>query len=771
MKKFLIYKKSMEGRKYRVSMYLTYLFILFSLTPLRGLAQTDLEHVFEMTLQPVPITIVQKDGAATLSCIAAKGEEKISYQWYLHTDESDTKIVGAAENSYTTEPFAEKGIKYYYCEAVCGDESVTSDIVVVAYTGLATLYINTEIPTNDITRDEYVFGDMKLIYESGEEFTYIFLTEKDGKKKEGIKGRGNSSWSMPKKGYNIKFDKKQSFFNLPASKKWCINANYSDKTLLRNRFASLLGNEIFNSEWNPTFINLDVVMNGEYMGNYTFMEKNNIGDGRIDIQDISDYTDKKISNGDYEDQNGDGKIDLYDGGFVIEVDSRMDAEFKFKTSQGLPITLQDPDEVSADIQEHVEHIVQQAEDVLYADSYADFDNGWRKYIDENSVIDWYFLNEIANNRDAKSFSSIYKYYSPIDAKLHFGPLWDFDLGFGNDGENGTIELGKSDVWFIKDGWWINRMFEDPSFVNNLKSRWNDKKAELYAAINNRLQQLADINASSAEVNFKRWQILGEYVWPNPAGAESRTTYQSEIDYMKNWLNDRYAWLDAALNNSYTINYDLCGGTLIIQNPQVFISESTESFTLNNPEREGYVFSGWAGTGLDELTETVTVTDDHLGNKKYTAVWRRNIDLCDISIENTVLNDDFFTPDFIVRDGNRILMYGIDYTISAPEDYSESDEYTVTFFGQGSYAGSVEKTFTISQFTPVSEIIAHNNINIWSFEKTVLVENAESEIIIADMSGRIVNRLKPDSDRMEIQMSNDGIYIVKTGLATKKVLIR
>ena len=117
------------------------------------------------------------------------------------------------------------------------------------------------------------------------------------------------------------------------------------------------------------------------------------------------------------------------------------------------------------------------------------------------------------------------------------------------------------------------------------------------------------------------------------------------------------------------------------------------------------------------------------------------------------------------------MYGIDYTISAPEDYSESDEYTVTFFGQGSYAGSVEKTFTISQFTPVSEIITHNNINIWSFEKTVLVENAESEIIIADMSGRIVNRLKPDSDRMEIQMSNDGIYIVKTGLATKKVLIR
>ncbi|MBQ3691148.1 MAG: CotH kinase family protein [Bacteroidales bacterium] len=712
-----------------------------------------------------------KNGTATLSCTAAKGDAEISYQWYLHTDESDTKIEGATENTYTTEFFAEKETKYYYCKASCGNESITSDVVAVAYTGLATLYINTIIPTNDITKEEYVFGDIKLIYESGEEVSYTFKTEKNGEKKEGIKGRGNSSWTDPKKGYNIKFDKKQSFFNLPSSKKWCIVSNYEDKTLLRNKFASLLGNEIFNSEWNPTFINIDVVMNGEYMGNYTFMEKNNIGDGRIDIQDISDCTTKKISSGDYTDQNGDGKIDLCDGGFVIEICGRLDTEFWFKTSKRIPITLQDPDEVSEKIQEHIKLVIQQAEDALYSDNFCDIDEGWRKYFDECSVIDWYFLNEIANNRDAKSSSSIYKYYSPTDQKIHFGPLWDFDRGFGNDGQNGTIDLGKSDVWYIKDGWWIIRMFEDPLFVNNLKKRWNEKKSELYTAINRRLQQLADINASSAEVNFKRWRILGEYVWPNPAGAENRTTYQSEIDYMKNWLNDRYAWFDAALNNSYTISYDLYGGAFITSNPEVFISESTDPFTLNNPERDGYVFAGWIGTGLDVLTESVTVTDDHLGDKKFTAVWRRNIAFCDISMENTNQNEEFFTPNFIVKDGDRTLVNNIDYTISAPKDYNASEEYTVTFFGQGSYGGSVEKTFSISQFTPVPEITPHNNIKIWSYEKRVFVENAESEIIIVDMSGRIVNRIKPNNDHMEIQLSNDGIYIVKTGLNSQKILIK
>ena len=79
-----------------------------------------------------------------------------------------------------------------------------------------------------------------------------------------------------KKGYNIKFDKQQSLFGLPASKKWCILANYDDKTLLRNKFSSVLGKEIFNSEWNPYSYSVDVVWNGEFRGNYTLSEKNTI---------------------------------------------------------------------------------------------------------------------------------------------------------------------------------------------------------------------------------------------------------------------------------------------------------------------------------------------------------------------------------------------------------------------------------------------------------------------------------------------------------------
>lgn len=87
------------------------------------------------------------------------------------------------------------------------------------------------------------------------------------------------------------------------------------------------------------------------------------------------------------------------------------------------------------------------------------------------------------------------------------------------------------------------MFEDPQFVNNLKQRWNLTKAELYDSITNWLPSQAATLQVSSNMNFQKWQILGKYVWPNASGYENRTTYQSEVDYMIQWLKCRYDYLD------------------------------------------------------------------------------------------------------------------------------------------------------------------------------------------------------------------------------------
>ena len=70
--------------------------------------------------------------------------------------------------------------------------------------------------------------------------------------------------------------------------------------------------------------------------------------------------------------------------------------------------------------------------------------------------------------------------------------------------------------------------------------------DLSEAINTFIQETADSISSSAELNFHKWQILGSFAWPNAPGFIKRKTYQSEIDYMVNWLNERFNWLDAEL---------------------------------------------------------------------------------------------------------------------------------------------------------------------------------------------------------------------------------
>ena len=131
--------------------------------------------------QPAAISIAEKDKPVEITFAAQKGDETVSYQWFRSADgstENAEAIEGANEGSFSTEVFTEKGIRYYFCVATAGEESVTSDVAAVAYTGLPVLYINTEVPMEDITKEVYVFGDMKLVYADGTTFKYQIMNHR-----------------------------------------------------------------------------------------------------------------------------------------------------------------------------------------------------------------------------------------------------------------------------------------------------------------------------------------------------------------------------------------------------------------------------------------------------------------------------------------------------------------------------------------------------------------------------------------------------------------
>jgi hypothetical protein len=332
---------------------------------------------------------------------------------------------------------------------------------------------------------------------------------------------------MPKKPYTLKLTTKAPLLGMPTHKRWNLLANYSDKTLLRTEVAFNIGNILQDGlKWTPRSRHVQLYLNNEYQGVYQLVEAIKIDENRVDIKDISKKNPQR--------------------GYILEIDVRKGEAFNFTTTRGVVFNCSDPDEdldeiITGGTQTLLEKIqtdVQHVEDVLYSAGFTDPDEGYQKYLDVDSFIDWYLVNEITKNNDAIFWSSVYMYYN--GEKYCMGPVWDFDISLGNIDYNGN---DNPQGFWIKASAWINRLFEDPEFVAQVKTRWNEKSAEFFA-----LQQYIDeravyINSAQAQ-NFRRWDILGIYVWPN---AMVPGSYQGEISYLKSWLADRLAWLDTAIN--------------------------------------------------------------------------------------------------------------------------------------------------------------------------------------------------------------------------------
>jgi len=134
-----------------------------------------------------------------------------------------------------------------------------------------------------------------------------------------------------------------------------------------------------------------------------------------------------------------------------------------------------------------------------------------------------------------------------------GPIWDFNLGFGNvdycimGTPDGFVTSFNSvcpdDFWQIP--FWWNRLLSDPAFRQKLNARWDELRAGPFATetildyVDATVTMLDDAQAR----NFQRWPVLGEYIWPNYYVGD---TYEQEVTWLKSWISDRLDWLDTYL---------------------------------------------------------------------------------------------------------------------------------------------------------------------------------------------------------------------------------
>ena len=342
-----------------------------------------------------------------------------------------------------------------------------------------------------------------------------------------IKGRGNSSWfNAPKKSYTIKFEKKQEFLGFASNKSFALIANYFDKTLLRNITAYSLAKKVFTKmSWAPSAKTVHLFIDGVYQGLYSAVETVKIAKNRVNIPDISDFVSSQETT----------KFEDY--GFILEVNERKDENFNFDSGKGVPFSLKEPDgkDLNKDICNKIEEKTNSVEAKVYQGDFSE--------LDLYSFADWWIVEELAKNTDSQFYSSCYMYFDPADKTFHMGPVWDFDLGFGNNMVDVNTEGFQADA-ASNGANWILELRKSEEFMKIVKERWNECKPLIESYFSGEYEENLSNIKKDVDVNFIRWPILGKSVWKAPNDCEKRKTYDSEVEYFKTWKDNRINWLSS-----------------------------------------------------------------------------------------------------------------------------------------------------------------------------------------------------------------------------------
>lgn len=426
--------------------------------------------------------------------------------------------------------------------------------------------INTELPVLHLKPTQQIYD--KSTYVS----TYITLYDRtpasagtgwwDSAEKGNVevRGRGNSTWGLPKKPYRLKFPEKYCPIGLDhdKAKSWVLLSQDMDKSLIRTHIAFAYSRVLFNKEegWHDPsavlftpcsrFINVymtgpyydsserrTIQMDGDYLGLYQMSDQMERSGGRIAVD--------KLGAADGSDP------DKISGGYVIETDLH-EGNF-YSSRKGIKMTYKYPEDDDYDPSQYsyISDFIDNAERVLYSSSYTDASKGWRSCFDEKTLVDFIIIKELVGDLDG--YTSTYMYKRRGVDKLFFGPIWDCDKGWNNDRRVPHYEYVPLESLMIKAGFWMPpyvendwfwRFWSDPSLRSAVNSRWQAKKGELLAVTEQILNELPAAMEKSIEANFTRWPFY--YQYSNEANMPA-STYAAEVERIRELTVRRAALLD------------------------------------------------------------------------------------------------------------------------------------------------------------------------------------------------------------------------------------
>ena len=375
-----------------------------------------------------------------------------------------------------------------------------------------------------------------------------------------LKGRGNQTWSdFDKKPFAIKLDEKAKILGMPKNKRWILLANIKDRTLLRNDIALWIAHQT-EMPYNVHGEFVELVWNGEHLGNYYLCEQARIGSNRINIKDpdlanpenggifmkidaFFDYTNRQLADSKWNDKRG--------------------SIVGFKSSlYNLPYTFKDPEEdengnlltSNSPVYRYMKQYVNEMEAAISKASSTNHD--WQNYLDISSAVDYALIQEITMNHDAynewpEKGPKSHNLYKDSNGVICFGPMWDYDyhtFTLYNDFEYGNTTWNNSEnprlyQWEIlsmkdKNGkFYYTDLMNDPEFKKLLLQRWDEYKVKWENGFEDYVDQMTEKIRVSQSLNYKIWGC------PSRQNGDWSLSFDNAVKAIKTAFKKRLQWID------------------------------------------------------------------------------------------------------------------------------------------------------------------------------------------------------------------------------------
>ncbi len=498
-----------------------------------------------------------RDGYLTI--YAPWGTEKALVADFEVPEGTKVTVNGTEQQSGVTVNDFTKPVYYTLETNGNGSESYVVEVVPVE---LPVMFVNTPGAAPILNKVDWIYNTEIFIQNLDGTIT-AYAEPGDENLGNAIRGRGNSTWGFAKKPYAIKLAKKADMLNIMTDKgkkkghkRWCLLANWRDRTLVRNDVALKIAEHLTALEWSPSGKFVELVLNGSFDNTYYLCEQIKVDENRLNIDEMKE-----------------GKVGGLKGtgGYLLEFDTYTDETIYRTAIRNLPVKFKSPDpEDWTDKTEYkslTTYMMNWLNDVEKILSGADTTRSYTDYVDVDSFIDYWILNELVQNIEPANGPRscyMYKKRDPSETetgKLYAGPVWDYDCETFHKSKATSSDKNKNwdriHLWYLKAAdktslnyyrdhsqttvaLYYGYLFNDPEFCKRVVKRWNEVYPSLLT-VSDYIQTLFPTIFRSAERNAARWPSNqtrngDETLSVEAADALLLQVYNERLDWMNKSIN-------------------------------------------------------------------------------------------------------------------------------------------------------------------------------------------------------------------------------------------